>query len=145
MTGVTGLKDLGVRDLTYRLAFLSSSVACDGRPFSATNGQEKLDGQDDVLASFTAEQQREIAEIKETKQLYRKMATSLAPNVFGHEDVKKGLLLMLLGGVHKRTKTGMSLRGDVNVCIVGDPSCAKSQFLKYITKLMPRCVYTSGK
>lgn len=52
---------------------------------------------------------------------------------------------MLFGGVHKTTKEGINLRGDINVAIVGDPSCAKSQMLKYVTAFLPRAVYTSGK
>lgn len=48
----------------------------------------------------------------------------------GHEIVKKGILLQLMGGVHKQTQEGIHLRGDLNVCIVGDPSTSKSQFLK---------------
>ena len=52
---------------------------------------------------------------------------------------------MLFGGVHKKTPEGISLRGDLNVCIVGDPSCAKSQFLKYVHGFLPRTVYTSGE
>eukprot|EP00492_Amphilonche_elongata_P005390 TRINITY_DN75_c0_g1_i1.p1 TRINITY_DN75_c0_g1~~TRINITY_DN75_c0_g1_i1.p1 ORF type:complete len:520 (-),score=139.08 TRINITY_DN75_c0_g1_i1:27-1586(-) len=54
-------------------------------------------------------------------------------------------LLMLFGGVAKAASDGTKLRGDVNICIVGDPSTAKSQFLKFVTKLLPRTVYTSGK
>jgi DNA replication licensing factor MCM6 len=51
--------------------------------------------------------------------------------IFGHKQIKKGLLLQLLGGVSKRTeRESMQLRGDINVCIVGDPSTSKSQFLK---------------
>lgn len=46
--------------------------------------------------------------------------------------MKRGILLMLFGGVPKTTTEGTSLRGDINVCIVGDPSTAKSQFLKYV-------------
>lgn len=49
----------------------------------------------------------------------------------GNDEVKRGVLLMLFGGVPKTTTEGTRLRGDINVCIVGDPSCAKSQFLKY--------------
>lgn len=52
----------------------------------------------------------------------------------GNDEVKRGILLMLFGGVPKTTMEGTSLRGDVNVCIVGDPSTAKSQFLKYVTQ-----------
>lgn len=40
---------------------------------------------------------------------------------------------------------GINLRGDINVAIVGDPSCAKSQILKYVSNFLPRAVYTSGK
>jgi DNA replication licensing factor MCM6 len=52
---------------------------------------------------------------------------------------------MLLGGVHKQTHEGINLRGDINVCIVGDPSCAKSQFLKYASSILSRSVCTSRK
>ncbi|KNE67371.1 DNA replication licensing factor mcm6 [Allomyces macrogynus ATCC 38327] len=51
----------------------------------------------------------------------------------------------MLGGVHKKTIEGINLRGDRNICIVGDPSTAKSQFLKYVATLAPRSVFTSGK
>jgi DNA replication licensing factor MCM6 len=66
--------------------------------------------------------------------------------IWGHRQIKKGLLLQLLGGVSKNTSAeSLKLRGDINVCIVGDPSTSKSQFLKYICSLHPRAVYTSGK
>lgn len=74
------------------------------------------------------------------------MVASICPRTFGHNEVKRGILLMLLGGVHKTTTEGIRLRGDVNVCIIGDPSTAKSQFLKYVHSFLPsRSVYTSGK
>lgn len=74
------------------------------------------------------------------------LADSIAPTTFGHQEIKRGILLMLLGGVHKTTSEGMRLRGDVNLCIVGDPSTAKSQFLKFVHSFLPeRVVYTSGK
>ena len=53
---------------------------------------------------------------------------------------------MLFGGVHKQSKQdGTKLRGDINCCLVGDPSTAKSQFLKYVCSILPRAVYASGK
>lgn len=52
---------------------------------------------------------------------------------------------MLLGGVNKKTRDGLKLRGDINICLVGDPSTAKSQFLKFVNNFIPRCVYTSGR
>lgn len=52
---------------------------------------------------------------------------------------------MLFGGVNKKTRDGMKLRGDINICLVGDPSTAKSQFLKFVNNFVPRSVYTSGR
>ena len=66
----------------------------------------------------------------DNQYIYPDLVESIAPTVYGHELVKKGLLLQLMGGVHKTTKEGMNIRGDINICIVGDPSTSKSQFLK---------------
>jgi DNA replication licensing factor MCM7 len=60
-------------------------------------------------------------------------------------DVKKALLLLLVGGVTKVMGDGMKIRGDLNICLMGDPGVAKSQLLKYISKVAPRGVYTTGK
>ena len=63
----------------------------------------------------------------------------------GNDEVKRGVLLMLFGGVPKVTTERTHLRGDINVCVVGDPSTAKSQFLKQVEEFSPRAVYTCGK
>merc|ERR1719445_2508230 len=95
--------------------------------------------------SLTDEDKEEIRTMKDEGDIFGKLASSVAPNIYGHQDVKKGILLMLFGGVVKKTSDKVKLRGDINICIVGDPSTAKSQFLKYVTRIMPRTVYTSGK
>jgi DNA replication licensing factor MCM6 len=77
--------------------------------------------------------------------IYDKFVGSIAPTVHGHVDIKRAVALMLFGGVHKETSEKINLRGDINVLVVGDPSCAKSQFLKYVSTFLPRAVYTSGK
>ena len=73
------------------------------------------------------------------------MSTSLFPSIYGQQEIKKALLLQLLGGIHKITSNKINIRGDINILIVGDPSTAKSQFLKAINKFVPRSVYTNGK
>ncbi|OJJ50830.1 hypothetical protein ASPZODRAFT_86484 [Penicilliopsis zonata CBS 506.65] len=166
-SGVTGLKSLGVRDLTYRLAFL----ACMVTPDTTTPGQQSnqhLNGQSqNILASLNQNQQQEVDEEKaqeallqsftpfevqdlkglvHSEYIYSRLVDSIAPMIYGHRQIKKGLLLQLIGGVAKTTEQeSMQLRGDINICIVGDPSTSKSQFLKYICSLHPRAVYTSGK
>jgi DNA replication licensing factor MCM6 len=86
-----------------------------------------------------------ILRLRNSRNLYHKLVDSMCPSVSGHAEIKRGILLQLFGGVHKKTPEGISLRGDLNVCIVGDPSCAKSQFLKFVHEFLPRSVYTSGK
>ncbi|XP_010260836.1 PREDICTED: DNA replication licensing factor MCM6 [Nelumbo nucifera] len=143
--GVKGLRALGVRDLNYRLAFIANSVqVADGRRDSDIRNRKK-DADEDDDPQFTAEELDEIQRMRNTPDFFNKLVDSIAPTVFGHQEIKRAILLMLLGGVHKFTHEGINLRGDINVCIVGDPSCAKSQFLKYTSSLVPRSVYTSGK
>ena len=86
-----------------------------------------------------------IEELRSHGNLYDTLARSIAPEIFGHDDVKKCLLLLLIGGVTKEMGDGMKIRGDINVCLMGDPGVAKSQLLKYITKVAPRGIYTSGR
>ncbi|ODQ66728.1 MCM-domain-containing protein [Nadsonia fulvescens var. elongata DSM 6958] len=96
-----------------------------------------LDIDDNVL--------QRINELRSEGQIYERLAKSIAPEIYGHEDVKKALLLLLIGGVTKEMGDGMRIRGDINVCLMGDPGVAKSQLLKYITKVAPRGVYTTGR
>ncbi|KAL1542164.1 MCM DNA helicase complex subunit mcm6 [Salvia divinorum] len=142
--GVKGLRALGVRDLSYRLGFIANSVQIsDGR--RDTDIRKKKDADEDVSQQFTAEELDDIQRMRNTPDFFNKLVDSIAPTIFGHQDIKRAILLMLMCGIHKFTHEGINLRGDINVCIVGDPSCAKSQFLKYTAGLVPRSVYTSGK
>ena len=143
--GVRGLRDLGVRELNYSLVFLANHVAlATAGPTShqATSEDESFLAH---IAALPEPTRARIHAMQRTPRLYTRMVQSLAPSVHGHEEIKRGLLLMLLGGVHKQTADGAQLRGDINVCIVGDPSTSKSQFLKYVCDFLPRAVYTSGK
>jgi DNA replication licensing factor MCM7 len=94
---------------------------------------------------LTQEISLQLQELMQDPQLYNKLAMSIAPEIYGHLDVKKALLLLLVGGVTKNVGDGMKIRGDINVCLMGDPGVAKSQLLKYISKVAPRGVYTTGK
>jgi len=88
---------------------------------------------------------RRIDQFRQSGHVYEYLAKSIAPEIFGHLDVKKAMLLLLVGGVTKEMGDGMKIRGDINICLMGDPGVAKSQLLKYISKVAPRGVYTSGR
>mmetsp|Transcript_1161 Transcript_1161/g.4234 ORF Transcript_1161/g.4234 Transcript_1161/m.4234 type:complete len:883 (+) Transcript_1161:73-2721(+) len=160
--GVTGTKMMGSREMTYKLVF----VACDVESINQQSKYDEFECSDEEDEALTAgenapeedddemvrrqkrRKRREMAlceRMRKTPQLYDALAQSIAPAVYGHADIKRGILLQLVGGVHKVTQEGIKLRGDINVCVVGDPSTAKSQFLKYVYSFMPRAVYTSGK
>ncbi|XP_036163736.1 DNA replication licensing factor MCM7 isoform X2 [Myotis myotis] len=89
---------------------------------------------------LSKEELRQIAE----EDFYEKLAASIAPEIYGHEDVKKALLLLLVGGVDQSPR-GMKIRGNINICLMGDPGVAKSQLLSYIDRLAPRSQYTTGR
>ncbi|KMZ63164.1 Protein PROLIFERA [Zostera marina] len=94
---------------------------------------------------FKDDEQEQIEQLAEDGEIYNKLSRSLAPEIFGHEDVKKALLLLLVGAPHRKLKDGMKIRGDLHVCLMGDPGVAKSQLLKHIINVAPRGVYTTGK
>lgn len=54
-----------------------------------------------------------------------RLSSSIAPEIFGHEDIKRSLLLQLVGGCTRKLPDGMRIRGDINICLMGDPGVAK--------------------
>ena len=86
-----------------------------------------------------------IQKLSKKKNVYEILVNSFAVSINEHDDVKKGLLMQLFGGVSKTFKSKAYFRGDINVLLVGDPSTSKSQFLQYVNRLAPRGVFTSGK
>eukprot|EP00605_Chrysophyceae_sp_TOSAG23-4_P001942 GSChrysophyteH1.ASY1.ANO1.2152.1 assembled CDS len=99
----------------------------------------------DLTMGLDSDAQRIVTEISMDADPYARLSASIAPEIFGHDDVKKALLLQLVGGVTRNLDDGMKIRGDINICLMGDPGVAKSQLLKYIATAAPRGVYTTGK
>jgi DNA replication licensing factor MCM7 len=87
----------------------------------------------------------EIMEVATGDDPIGRLSASIAPEIFGHEDIKRSLLLQLVGGCTRKLPDGMRIRGDINICLMGDPGVAKSQLLKHVASIAPRGVYTTGK
>ena len=105
---------------------------------------------DDSIANTLNEEQKtklddEIMEIATGEDPVGRLASSIAPEIYGHEDIKRALLLQLVGGCTRKLPDGMRIRGDINIILMGDPGVAKSQILKYVATIAPRGVYTTGK
>ncbi|HJJ31628.1 MAG TPA: minichromosome maintenance protein MCM [Methanocorpusculum sp.] len=95
--------------------------------------------------NISEEDEAVIKDMATDPAIYGKIARSIAPTIYGNDDVKEAIALQLFGGIAKEMPDGSTLRGDIHVLLVGDPGIAKSQLLRYVIKLAPRGVYTSGK
>ena len=94
---------------------------------------------------FVDDDIKNVKAIAKRDDVFSLMSRSLAPSIYGHAFIKKALLLMLLGGVEKNLENGTHLRGDINILMVGDPSTAKSQLLRFVLNIAPLAVNTSGR
>lgn len=95
--------------------------------------------------TFTEEEEEEFLKLSRTPNLYDVFSKSIAPSIYGNDDIKKAITCLLMSGSKKILPDGMRLRGDINVLLLGDPGTAKSQLLKFVEKISPISVYTSGK
>ncbi|MDP2217982.1 MAG: minichromosome maintenance protein MCM [Methanolobus sp.] len=108
------------------------------------NSLEYMDQEFDEL-EITPEEEEQIRALSRNPEIYEKIIKSIAPSIYGYEDVKEALSLQLFSGVAKHLPDGSRVRGDIHMLFVGDPGVAKSQMLRYMVKLAPRGVFASGK
>uniref|UniRef100_A0A672Z6I1 DNA replication licensing factor MCM3 n=1 Tax=Sphaeramia orbicularis TaxID=375764 RepID=A0A672Z6I1_9TELE len=101
----------------------------------------------EVSPHLSADDVAKIRKFSQTRSIdaFDQLARSLAPSIHGHDYIKKAILCMLLGGVEKVLENGSRIRGDINVLLIGDPSVAKSQLLRYVLHTAPRAIPTTGR
>ncbi|KAF9324785.1 MCM DNA helicase complex subunit [Linnemannia elongata] len=132
----------------YRNNFDISLNSANGFPVFATILEANyVNKKQDVFASFklTEEDRKEILRLSKDENIGKRIIKSIAPSIYGHEDIKTAIALSLFGGVPKDPQGKHRLRGDINVLMMGDPGTAKSQFLKYVEKTAHRAVFTTGQ
>jgi replicative DNA helicase Mcm len=94
---------------------------------------------------ISPEDEKMIQEMSRDPEIYESIKKSIAPSIYGYDDVKEALGLQLVSGFEKNLPDGARIRGDIHILLVGDPGIAKSQLLRYMVKISPRGIYTSGK
>ena len=102
-------------------------------------------GKETEVVEITREDEKKILEASKDPFVHRKLIMSLAPSIYGYGEIKEGILYLLFGGVSKHLTDGVSIRGDINALLIGDPGTAKSQLLQYVSRIAPRGLYTSGR
>lgn len=90
------------------------------------------------------EEEKQILELSKDPWIHRKIIRSIAPSIYGYEHIKEAIMYLLFGGV-KKFLPDITIRGEMNALLVGDPGTAKSQLLRYVARIAPRGLYTSGR
>ncbi|MDP3395924.1 MAG: minichromosome maintenance protein MCM [Methanoregula sp.] len=112
--------------------------------FLECNSFERAEKEFDEV-DIDEEAEDQIMALSKDPRIYHMVTQSVAPTIYGSNDVKQAIVLQMFGGIRKEMPDGTSLRGDIHVLLVGDPGIAKSQLLRYVVKLSPRAIYTSGQ
>lgn len=132
----------------YKNNFDASLNIKNGFPVFATIIEANhISRKEDQFAStrLTEEDEKAIRALSRDDRIGKRIIKSIAPSIYGHEDIKTALALSLFGGVSKNINNKHRIRGDINVLMLGDPGTAKSQFLKYVEKTAHRAVFATGQ
>ncbi|MCL2134456.1 MAG: minichromosome maintenance protein MCM [Candidatus Bathyarchaeota archaeon] len=104
----------------------------------------ELLGKEPETSPPTPDEEAKILELSRDPYVHKKIMSSIAPSIFGNEHLKEAVMYLLFGGV-SRNLPDMTVRGEMNALIIGDPGTAKSQMLQYVSRIAPRGLYTSGR
>lgn len=94
---------------------------------------------------LNSEDEKEIQSLAKDKEIYKKLIRSIAPSIYGHENIKEAIVMQLMGGVKKLKKDGTTTRGDLHILLVGDPGAGKSQLLTFVNHAAPKSRYVAGR
>jgi replicative DNA helicase Mcm len=101
-------------------------------------------GKEPETSPPTIEEEEKMLELSKDPWVHRKIMSSIAPSIYGYEHIKEAIMYLLFGGVSK-TLPDITVRGEMNALLIGDPGTAKSQLLQYVARIAPRGLYTSGR
>eukprot|EP01135_Chromosphaera_perkinsii_P001559 Nk52_evm29s207 gene=Nk52_evmTU29s207 len=132
----------------YRTSAKTSQNSTDGifRATVIANNVKHI-GKDSFKTKITEGDIKNIRSLANGKRrnVFDILKGSVAPSIYGHEEMKGAILCLLLGGCEKNFENGTHIRGDINMLMIGDPSTAKSQLLRYVLGMAPLAIATTGR
>lgn len=102
-------------------------------------------GKEPEIVQISSEEEKWIKAYGKDPRVHDTIIQSIAPSIYGYSSIKEAIMYLLFGGVPKFLPDGITIRGDSNILLIGDPGTAKSQLLQYVAKIAPRGLYTSGR
>lgn len=142
LTGIVRVEQESVTGISrersglYRLRIEGNNIEfLGGRSKSRKMDREEISPDDE----------RAIKSLAQDPDIYDRLISSFAPHIRGHEVIKESILLLMVGSNQRIRDDGSKIRGDINVFLVGDPGTAKSEMLKFCSRIAPRGLYTSGR
>ncbi|KAJ3269265.1 minichromosome maintenance protein 5 [Terramyces sp. JEL0728] len=142
---VTGIFDIFTNSSARTKKGASGAVAIRSPYIQVLGLQVDQDANSSAARTFTPQEEAEFISLSKRHNFYNEFIGSIAPQIYGSDDIKKAIACLLFSGSKNFLPDGMRLRGDVNVLLLGDPGTAKSQLLKFVEQVAPIAVYTSGK
>jgi len=95
---------------------------------------------------ITKKEEKEIQKLSKDPELYQKIIDSIAPSIYGFNEVKEAIALQMFGArPGKVLPDGGKVRSDIHLLLIGDPGVAKSRLLQYVNQIAPKSIYVSGK
>lgn len=136
IVSMTGILELAISELRKNRPPVVSS-------YIDVNHIESV--QKELIEDITPDDERRITELANSPNIQDRIVRSIAPSIHGHEEIKEAIACALFGGNELVYPDGIRVRGDVHILLVGDPGTGKSQLLRFVAKVAPRAVYTTGK
>jgi len=144
LTGVVRIEQERISGVTKSESALYR-LRMDGNNIEFIGGKGTKSSRRTEREEISPDEEKIIRALSKNPDIYNRLIASFAPHIRGHEIFKEAILLLIVGSTQRALSDGSKVRGDINVFLVGDPGTAKSEMLKFCSRIAPRGLYTSGR
>lgn len=144
LTGVVRIEQEPISGISKSSSALYR-LRIDGNNIEFLGGRGSKTSRKTEREEISPEEEKIIKALAKSPDIYNRLIDSFAPHIQGQTIIKEAILLLITGSTQRQLGDGSKIRGDINVFLVGDPGTAKSEMLKFCSRIAPRGLYTSGR